>query len=621
MKKNLVYYFSFLSLLILIGLSSCAVNPRCPTQLMPVVEVQVNNTSSNHDDYISTGGFTSCRARITNVRQFSTSPSPGPLNFPGGVEIEVRNRRLASELIISPTNSGTTTSFFATLPDDGSWLNFFIRGNSLSTTDKSTILELATASVSCNEVVVTRKGLMVTNTPPLPTGAPQVEIQVGSISHLDDYITWAPTGCTIKWLNPPNSAATLNVTLRNISGSNKLRFSSTAPATGSTATNTTVNLTLLGDNTTASFYMAGNFGNASVSDKDAIFEVVDAGSSQILSREGVMVRIRKNGNTLSVGERDRYLEALREVHQTYAFYTIMNSAHSQPPGVTMHRQAHSGSAFLPWHRAFILNYERLIQSSDPSIALPYWRFDNPAPNIFTADFMGSNSTNPANPNFATLATGNPIVAWNIPADPGGLRRRTPYGDAGAPTLRSELGTLALGSNYDNFIDMEPNPHNLAHARSGFTAADGSPLAGASWVGGSPTIAPRDPLFYFLHCNIDRLWAKWQDANDRYDATQVASYNLQGSHASPPAGLPPQFTQNPMTGVITVNRTLGQYVDDTLWPWDDVKGGVGAAARPTTAPLTPFPIVLGGFMPGSRPTVKLMIDLRAINFAYDDFFPY
>ena len=65
-------------------------------------------------------------------------------------------------------------------------------------------------------------------------------------------------------------------------------------------------------------------------------------------------------------------------------------------------------------------------------------------------------------------------------------------------------------------------------------------------------------------------------------------------------LAPAFTQN-MFGQITANRTLGQYADDSMWPWDNVLNGTGTAARPDIAILTPFPIVLGGSCrsPGRR----------------------
>lgn len=78
------------------------------------------------------------------------------------------------------------------------------------------------------------------------------------------------------------------------------------------------------------------------------------------------------------------------------------------------------------------------------------------------------------------------------------------------------------------------------------------------------------------------------------------------------------------GRIVTNRTFGQYVDDTMWPWDNKTGtsqGIGTLERPIVAPLTPFPIVLGGLVPFSQPTVKSVIDYRLINFGYDDFYPY
>ena len=605
-------FFLFILLSALIGIwSGCAVNPRCPGELMPIVEVQINNTASNHDDYVNTSTFIPCRARIVNANKAFGSG----LNFPGGVEVEVRNRKLSTDLRVSLVNSGTSTQFFTTLPANGGWQDFFIRGNTASSTDKSAILELATAGSTCNEVVLSRKGLMVENTPPIPaSGRPQVEIEVGSISCLDDYVTWSPTSCRVKWINPPNATATLGITLRNMPGTNRLRFANTQPAAGSTATSTTTTLTLSGDGAWQSFFIAGNNGNPSVNDKDAVIEVLETSSNNLLAREGVMVRVRKNANAISAGERDRYLEALRDVHQTYDFYMLFRNSHSRDVGgasTIAHRQAHSGSGFLPWHRAFALHFERLLQSSDPSVALPYWHFDQSSPNMFNANFIGANPAAPSNQ--AVLNASNPISTWTIPGEITGIRRRTPYGDSGTPGVFTEAASLGLGLNYVNFKNMEVNTHNGAHSNS-------SVAGSGTWIGGSAAIAPQDPLFYFLHSNVDRLWAKWQWVNNRFDPTQANTYDLQQSHASPPAGLAPVFTQAP-SGQITANRTLGQYLEDQMWPWDNITGGAGTAQRPSIAPLTPFPIVIGGLMPGSKPSVRLTIDHRAMNFAYDDVFPY
>jgi tyrosinase len=131
--------------------------------------------------------------------------------------------------------------------------------------------------------------------------------------------------------------------------------------------------------------------------------------------------------------------------------------------------------------------------------------------------------------------------------------------------------------------MEGNPHGTAHTRF-----DG-------FISDIPTAA-RDPLFFLLHCNVDRLWAKWQRKNSRFDANVAASFTGSGS--------------NP----------IGHNLPDTMWPWNGITGG----SRPPTAPggaLAASPVVSA---PGPTPRVRDSLDYHgAINstgrlgFDYDD----
>lgn len=632
-RSRLILFLCVTGMLMMTG---CATLAPCPGSLLPIVEIQVNNTASTHDDYGTTGSNLACRARITNPTGFNNST-----NFPGGVNIELRNPTGIPNLQFATTAGGATSaSIFQNLPQNGGWRDFWVRGTGTSATDKTAIIEMATSG-SCTEVVVARKAMMI------PSGAapiaaapnPQVEIEINASSAtLDDYVTWSPTSARVRWING-SAGTTTNVTIAS-TGATPLVFANNSLGAGATATLSTLPLTLNGDGTWVNFYVAGQFPAApprgSIRDKDAILEVRN-GANAPVAREGLMVRIRKNANSLEDEERNRYLAALVKINATYANYIQFVRTHSRDStgtggSLVSHRQAHSGSGFLPWHRAFVLHIERLLQSADPSVALPYWKFDDNAPNMFTAAFMGSNTAG----NFANL-TGNPLATWTLAGEGiamAGIQRRTPYGDGGHPDLNTEADTLALGGGsflYGSFASsMETNPHNRAHSRSGFTNGSGQPLPGASWVGGSPAIAPRDPLFFFLHSNIDRLWAKWQKAHNRNLPTAIDSYDLQGSHTTQPAGVPPPaFTQN-INGQITANRTLGQYAEDSLWPWDNVTGGAGTAARPDIAILTPFPIVLGGLQPFARPQVRSLVDYAGLTlagpsfglgYAYDDFSPY
>jgi tyrosinase len=57
---------------------------------------------------------------------------------------------------------------------------------------------------------------------------------------------------------------------------------------------------------------------------------------------------------------------------------------------------------------------------------------------------------------------------------------------------------------ESFSWLEINPHGEAH-----TSING-------FLNYVPT-APKDPLFFFLHSNVERFWAKWQVIEDRFEA--------------------------------------------------------------------------------------------------------
>jgi len=181
-----------------------------------------------------------------------------------------------------------------------------------------------------------------------------------------------------------------------------------------------------------------------------------------------------------------------------------------------------------------------------------------------------------------FSNNNPLQFWR--AD-GGMFDRFPFfNTAQAPAgIRTEQQTLDLGTLYRQFRVMQGNPHGTAHVRF-----DG-PI-------NNPATAPRDPLFFLLHCNVDRLWAKWQRLLGRFDFTQASAYDT-----------------SPTNGV-------GHRLPDTMWPWN----GVITPPRPNVAPGGTLAPSLCTGAPGLQPRVQDCLDYQgAVNaaarmgFDYDD----
>ena len=71
-------------------------------------------------------------------------------------------------------------------------------------------------------------------------------------------------------------------------------------------------------------------------------------------------------------------------------------------------------------------------------------------------------------------------------------------------------------------------------------------------------AARVPLFFLLHCNVDRLWARWQRQAGRFDPALASSYETNPS-----------------------NR-IGHRLPDTMWPRGTASPGGNVRQRPRAA---------------------------------------
>jgi tyrosinase len=403
-----------------------------------------------------------------------------------------------------------------------------------------------------------------------------------------NYITWSPVPAQIQLVDTGGATNILAVRLRNQNpsqGGQVVFFPPfPGPGPGDHGWDEIV-LALPHDGTPVPFSVAGKFGRPSVADRDAAIEVVDANTGNVLSVTPLMVRIRKNANTLGDGERQRFLSAL----------AMLNAASTGGVGgfadyANVHtdagfQEAHGADGFLPWHRAFLLDLERELQAIDPSVSLPYWRFDEPAPNLFTRDFLGVPNSN------GTLEfdASNPLRFLSPP-----IWRQPSFDTTIEPArVMSEAATTQLGAVFASYRIMEGNPHGSAHTSfSGVISSIGT--------------AATDPLFFLLHNNVDRLWAKWQWYLHRFDMTSADTYTFLGSAGDP--------------GAVRIGHNLR----DTMWPWNQITGTGGWNDRPPTAPGGSLPPSRVVNFPSPTPIVGDMIDYQGIlqpanrlGFDYDD----
>jgi tyrosinase len=384
-----------------------------------------------------------------------------------------------------------------------------------------------------------------------------VEISIASTDRDGRFfLTWTPVQATARLIDGPGAGQTVRV-----------------------------QLDLPGDGSPIRFWMAGEFQHPSVDFGDAVLEVVDAASSASLSSTPLMVRIRKDAQNLSAGERDRFLAAFGILNgQGTGRFTDFRNMHV---GSTL-GESHGNWGFLPWHRSYLLDLERELQNIDATVALPFWRFDQPAPKVFTPDFMGF----PNSLDRVQFTAGHPFNQWTTEGKLG-ITRRMPFSPAvNPPGLKAEKPTIAYGGGVFGAFGkpfgqpnagIEGDPHGFAHTcfHVGFII--------------SPPIAPRDPLFFLLHANVDRLWAIWQWFYKRTQDTDPNVY-YNGPTVAP-----------------------GHNIGDTMWPWN----GVINPPRPSTAPGGALVASALTSAPGPTPTVRSMIDYQAVNggahlgFDYED----
>ena len=141
---------------------------------------------------------------------------------------------------------------------------------------------------------------------------------------------------------------------------------------------------------------------------------------------------------------------------------------------------HGSWFFLPWHRMYLLQFERIIGAltETPDFALPYWDYPDTGSLVIPPAFLDpqgglfddTRTLRAIPPTRETWRDQSTFVAF------AGGRRTDPIHRGEVP------GAIEL------------NPHNPVHGNVGGDMAQFQ--------------SPLDALFWIHHCNIDRLWEVW-----------------------------------------------------------------------------------------------------------------
>jgi tyrosinase len=159
---------------------------------------------------------------------------------------------------------------------------------------------------------------------------------------------------------------------------------------------------------------------------------------------------------------------------------------------------HGNWYFLPWHRAYILSFERIVRelSGKPDFALPYWNWtaDRQFPAAFAA---GDRNSNPLNHPRPGLAGGLRMTDDMVGGQVMSRIMRSPDFEAFGNTRPAgqDRATAAWQRRPGSATELEFNPHNSVH----------------NAIGGNMAMIPlasRDPIFFLHHANVDRLWTEW-----------------------------------------------------------------------------------------------------------------
>ena len=225
------------------------------------------------------------------------------------------------------------------------------------------------------------------------------------------------------------------------------------------------------------------------------------GSAFVPGQDTRPITLRKAISALSAAEVTRLQQAYTALRalpgtdkRTWLLQADLHALYCQQCNNAPTTQIHGSWNFFPWHRAYLYYYERILGSLVGDLAgfrLPYWDWEN-------ARTMPSTYSTPA-------AAANSLWDANRDTTLGGGGQLPPNdGSAAQITFLDGITDFAtFGGTVNGGGTCESNPHGVIHNDVGFKNSPWHDM-------GNLGFAARDPIFFAHHCNIDKVWSRWND---------------------------------------------------------------------------------------------------------------
>ncbi|MFD9795523.1 tyrosinase family protein [Streptomyces sp. NPDC059070] len=241
-----------------------------------------------------------------------------------------------------------------------------------------------------------------------------------------------------------------------------------------------------------------------------------------------MVYVRKNQKNLTKAEKRAFVDAVLELKRRgkYDQFVRTHIEYFVGDGDEGLRVAHMAPSFLPWHRRFLLDFERELRAVNPRVTVPYWdwtRDTSPTSSLWAEDFMGGNGrredlqvmTGPfahrnGKWNIATGVTEDPFLTRDLGND---LGRRAEHLDL---PPRDDLNRALADPVYDVAPWNSTSETGFRNKMEGWVDGTGSDKLRTHnrvhrWIGGTMVGAGavNDPVFWLHHAFVDLIWSRWQ----------------------------------------------------------------------------------------------------------------